>query len=293
MQIATLSPGTYVVAVSGGVDSMVLLDLLAKQKGLKLIVAHYDHGIRADSVEDRKLVQAAAKKYGLQFVYDQGHLGQYVSEAKARAARYSFLLRVQAAAAAKAIVTAHHEDDLLETSVLNLIRGTNRRGLSSLKSSPGLLRPLLHMPKQSLINYARLQKLSWREDSTNQDTRYLRNYVRHKVMPKFTLGARQELLGHSKKLHDLNHELDHLLANHLHIQAHAQKLDRHWLVSLPHVVAREVVGFWLKNAGKTIDSTTLERLVRAIKTYKVGKQADVDSQHLLAIEKDYVTLQVR
>ena len=142
-----LEPGVYVVAVSGGVDSMVLLDLLRRQKDLKLVVAHLDHGIRSDSDLDRQLVQQVASKHGLAFVYNTAQLGPGASEALARKARYNFLRRVQLATNATAIVTAHHQDDLIETAILNLLRGTGRKGLSSLGDDKHLRRPLLHVSK--------------------------------------------------------------------------------------------------------------------------------------------------
>ena len=123
-----LAPGTYIVAVSGGVDSIVLLDLLANQEKAKLIVAHFDHGIRNDSRDDRMFVQDLAVRYELPFVYDVGNLGQGASEAKAREARYTFLRGVRQAAGARSIITAHHEDDVLETAILNIMRGTGRKG---------------------------------------------------------------------------------------------------------------------------------------------------------------------
>jgi tRNA(Ile)-lysidine synthase len=89
----SLSPGKYVAAVSGGVDSMVLLDLLRNIPDVELIVAHFDHGIRPDSAEDRQLVERVCAQYGVAFEYAEGHLGKKASEATARAARYSFLRR--------------------------------------------------------------------------------------------------------------------------------------------------------------------------------------------------------
>src|SRR5438309_11792005 len=90
-----IMPGKYVLAVSGGVDSMVLLDLLAAQPGIELIVAHFDHGIREDADADRQLVEAAATRYGLPFVAARGQLGAQASEATAREARYRFLQQVR------------------------------------------------------------------------------------------------------------------------------------------------------------------------------------------------------
>ena len=90
-----LDSGKYVVAVSGGVDSMVLLDLLLKStKRYELIVAHFDHGIREDSPADLKFVEALAKSHKLQFVIQRANLGSGVSEEVARTARYTFLNQV-------------------------------------------------------------------------------------------------------------------------------------------------------------------------------------------------------
>jgi tRNA(Ile)-lysidine synthase TilS/MesJ len=108
----------------------------------KFIVAHYDHGVRSDSQLDRQLVQGVARQHGLTFVYDEGKLGPGTSEAVARKARYAFLRKVQQTTGARAIITAHHEDDLLETALLNLLRGTGRRGVTSLRSRHDIHRPL-------------------------------------------------------------------------------------------------------------------------------------------------------
>ncbi|HEX6258362.1 MAG TPA: tRNA lysidine(34) synthetase TilS, partial [Candidatus Saccharimonadales bacterium] len=127
-----LASGTYVVAVSGGVDSIVLLDMLAGQAGLELIVAHFDHGIRQDSTEDAEFVRAAAQRYSLPFELGQATLGPGASEEAARTARYSFLRSIAKKYQAR-IVTAHHADDVIETIAINVARGTGWRGLVSLR----------------------------------------------------------------------------------------------------------------------------------------------------------------
>src|SRR6478752_10282835 len=101
-----VEPGRYVLAVSGGVDSMTLLDILAKKPGVELIVAHFNHGIREDSGQDEELVGQAAATYGLVFEIGSAQLGKNASEAAARDARYGFLRQVQAKYKAKAIITA-------------------------------------------------------------------------------------------------------------------------------------------------------------------------------------------
>lgn len=296
MQI-TLPTGTYVVAISGGVDSMVLLDLLATQhaaktdKSPRLIVAHFDHGIRHDSHLDRQLVQEMAKQHDLAFVYDRAELGVGASEAVARKARYDFLQKVRRATSAKAIITAHHQDDLLETAVINLLRGTNRRGLTALKSTSGLLRPLLDTQKQELVHYAKTNGLAWREDSTNSDPRYLRNDVRQSVLSKLDAPAREKFVALLQRMSEVNHELDTHLANYLHLQAIQKQLDRPQFILLPHAVAREVMAAWLRAHGlRTYDRKMLERLIVAAKTFVPGKVADVQNGYKLQINNKYLTL---
>lgn len=294
-----LEPGTYVVAVSGGVDSMALLHLLTTNYQLqttnyKLIVAHFEHGVRADSDLDRQLVQAEANTYGLPFVYDRGHLGPKVSEAAARKARYGFLHRVRKDNRAQAVVTAHHQDDVLETAIINMLRGTGWRGLSSLRSHAIIKRPLLDVPKSDLLEYAQKHNLAWREDSTNQDMRYLRNYVRGKILPKFSSAQRKILLDHIRHSNELRDDLEAELAKYIDLWSGDGKLDRQWLILLPHAVAKEIMAAWLRNNhAHNLSAKMLERLVGAAKTYGPGRVTDVDKNRILKIGKDYLALEPR
>jgi tRNA(Ile)-lysidine synthase len=291
MDVVLPSAGKYVVAVSGGVDSMALLHLLSEQPGVKLTVAHFDHGIREDSTEDRRLVQSAAKEYDLPFVYHEARLGERVSEATARQARYQFLHQVQKSSNARAIITAHHQDDVLETAIINLIRGTGRKGLTALSSRPDIVRPLLDIPKQDIINYAKGQDLDWREDSTNQDLKYLRNYVRHKLLPRFKPADRLKLVNTISNLRAVNHELDSVMASQFDLQDQAGRLDRQWFNQLPHNVAREVLAAWLRAANiRNFDSRMLERLVVAAKVAPAGKIFHVLGGSFLEVKKDYLAL---
>ncbi|MEO5628077.1 MAG: tRNA lysidine(34) synthetase TilS [Candidatus Saccharimonadales bacterium] len=286
----TVPAGRYVVAVSGGVDSMALLDLLRKQPDIQLTVAHFEHGIREDSDQDRQLVQKTARSHGLPFVYSRGNLGAGASEDTARKHRYEFLHKVRMAATAQAIITAHHQDDMLETAIINLLRGTGRKGLSSLSSDDLILRPLLGYTKSQIQAYADGHNLQWHEDSTNQNEKYLRNYVRLKILNRFDDAQRQQLLEHLDVAKELNQELESLLATQLHIQPAVNKIDRHWFIGLPHSVAKEVLASWLRQHKLVFDKKTLERLVVAAKTYQPHKQADISSKAVMEVKKDYLAL---
>jgi tRNA(Ile)-lysidine synthetase-like protein len=288
---------SYVVAVSGGVDSVVLLHILSQMSersfgdrsrpSIHLTVAHFDHGIREDSTEDRRFVERLAGTYGLAFVFDEGRLGAGASEAVARDARYDFLRRVRQASGAQYLVTAHHEDDVFETAILNLLRGTGRKGLSSLRSTQEVYRPLLTTPKEHVRAYAQKHGLQWREDSTNASDDYLRNYIRHNIMPRFDADAKARLRQLIAAARDTNVEIDGMLAEQLHLQPSGDVLDRHWFIMLPHNVAREIVAAWLRRLGVTgFDRQLLERIVVAGKTFATGKQVDVNGRYIIMVYPD-------
>jgi tRNA(Ile)-lysidine synthetase-like protein len=307
MNIA-VADGRYVVAVSGGVDSVVLLDLLVKQSknsqftihnsrvdpNVQLTVAHFDHGIRPDSAKDRQFVQKLAKAYGLPFVYDRAELGAGASEAVARKARYQFLAKVKKAVGADAIVTAHHEDDVLETIIINWLRGTKSRGLSSLRSTTELQRPLLGMTKKQIRAYAHLHSLEWREDSTNADETYLRNYIRKHVVGKLDAAARAQLLEHSAKAAELNDAIGRLVDGCLRRHTTSTEIDRLSYRELPKAVAREVLAEWLRrNTTAGVSTKLILRLDGALRAGRNGAQVDIAHGQSLAISAHTAVLQGR
>lgn len=303
-----LKPGVYVLAVSGGVDSMVLLDLMVKKQQAWrtrpltefanppyiFTVAHYDHGIRGDSKKDRTLVQDTAKKQGLPFVYDEGNLGPDASEAAARKARYKFLSKVKKMSGADAIITAHHQDDLIETAIINLLRGTGRKGLSSLADEESLRRPLLNWSKAELRAHAKKHKLKWHEDPTNIDTKHQRNYIRAKIVPKLTKKQRQEFLKLLAGSRTANKTIDEQITGLLRLLGSGKSLDRKLFINLPHKVALETMAGWLRSNGiRQFDKKLLEKLVTNVKTLSSGKQTDVDKGHILKVTKQYIRLAKR
>lgn len=290
-----LLPGAYVIAVSGGVDSMVLLDVLARQyggnQGYGFVVAHFDHGIRSDSAEDRRLVQRTAAKLEWPFACAMGRLGKDASEALARSARYDFLHAVQRASNARAVITAHHQDDVVETAILNLLRGTGRRGLTSLRSGADRLRPLLHVPKADILEYAAKHSIVWHEDSTNTDLAYLRNYVRHTLVSRLTLEQRNQLLGLLAQLAPINEEIDLRVAHLLSLLQYDNVLDRAKFGMLPHAVAREIVVAYLRyHDVPDVDTKGIERLVVVAKTACPGTVHDVKAGWSLKVGREALAL---
>lgn len=288
---ATIAPGKYIFAVSGGVDSVVLLHFLKDTPGVTIVVAHYDHGIRPDSTADCEFVEKLAAKYGLNFEFEAGKLGAGASEATARTARYAFLKKIKESHQADAIVTAHHQDDVLETAIINLSRGTGRRGLTSLASGGGLTRPLLDIPKEKLMAYARDNNLEWREDSTNTDVRFLRNHIRHDLLPNFTADERDQLLGRIAELRVTNLSLDKILAETLDVHQVDGKLDRQLVAAMPEPVIRELLMFWWRSNGfYNYESKTLARATDNILNGKTGAIVPLKGDYSMTIGRSHLAL---
>lgn len=281
-----ITSGKYILAVSGGVDSTVLLDLLAKRPDLDLVVAHFNHGIRPDSRKDEEFVHRLADKYRLPFVAGYGKLGPESSEERAREARYGFLDMMKRQHQADAIITAHHQDDLIETAILNILRGTGRRGLSSIAENPAVIRPMLDLSKNDILDYAKKHRLAWREDPTNDDERHLRNFIRRKIVPELSESQRQKFLEEIQKIGAANRIINQEIENLSQNLVKGKSIDRAGFISLPMEVAREVlVQFLRQNDFKGFDKKTVERLAVAIKTAKAGTKHDVTKGLSLEINR--------
>ena len=187
-----LSAGRALVAVSGGPDSVALLDLLHRTldlHGLDLVVAHFDHGIHPASARVAAGVRALAGGYGLAYEEGRGALGPGAGETAARAARYAWLESTRLGLGAAFVFTAHHADDQAETVVMRALAGSGPAGLAGMAARRGsLVRPLLPFRRGALLRYVRSQGLSVWLDPANQDPRHLRAWLRGDLLP--TLRAR-------------------------------------------------------------------------------------------------------
>jgi tRNA(Ile)-lysidine synthase len=181
-----LPQGRAVVAVSGGLDSVVLLDLLHRvaDSRFELVVAHADHGIHADSAAVATRVAALAAGFGLRFETTALALGPGVGETSARAARYAWLHQLREDIGAAVIFTAHHADDQAETVLMRALEGSGPGGLSGMRVISGaLVRPLLKFRRGDLARYARERGLPVWVDPANSDPTHLRSWIRCELLP--------------------------------------------------------------------------------------------------------------
>jgi len=214
------------LAVSGGVDSRVLLDLFCELKNewlLQLAVAHVNHQLRGEeSDEDEAFVKALAQAAGLPFYSERIEVSTHARtyklslEAAARELRYQALESFRKDWQARAIVTAHTLDDQAETILDHILRGCGLAGLAGMASCAALplqntassklevcatiVRPLLPFSREQLEDYAKARRLQWREDRTNTETQFRRNRLRHELLPLLKTRFNPQIAGSLQRL---------------------------------------------------------------------------------------------
>lgn len=182
---------SFILAISGGMDSIYLLHQLLKE-GKKPILAHLNHQVRKKKCdEDEDFLRELAKKHDLVIEVESKDVTKWAKENKksleeaGRLLRYEFFEKIRKKHGADEILTAHHLNDNLETVLMNKLRGCSVRGRIGMRTkNRAIRRPLLQTPRSVIESYIKENKLPYREDSTNQDTQYLRNWVRIELVPE-------------------------------------------------------------------------------------------------------------
>lgn len=285
----------YIVAVSGGVDSVVLLHKLSSAsspsnpKSPIFIVAHFDHGIRTDSHADAEFVESLARSYGCDFILGRAELGKEASEVVAREARYEFLYSAMKQSGAEAIITAHHQGDVVETMLVNMLRGTSPRGLVGF-NKVNIVRPFLDKPKSWITEYASENKLEWKEDSTNSDQRYLRNYIRISLIPKLDTKHVNKLLSMRDTVSKNYVEIDDQIKKIIVQITNKNVLNRSRFLNYPFIVQKEIVAAMLRMHECEFDHELVYKVTIAIKTLPISKRLEIGSGVELRSERHGVVI---
>lgn len=207
-----LQPGDRVLlGISGGLDSVALLEtfyLLKKEYNLKIFVSHYDHKIRKNSHLDALFVYRLCKERGIPFFYTACCVPAYAKREKlslemaGRELRYNLWYYLAKKYDFHKIALAHHLDDLAEEIFLRIIRGTGKRGLAGIpiKREDLIIRPFLFVTKEEIRKFAEERKLTWIEDPTNKNLRFLRNKVRHLLIPYLEQNFNKNIKNNLKKI---------------------------------------------------------------------------------------------
>lgn len=188
-RLSRLAPAdaSVLVAVSGGPDSVALLDLLVKGRGIHgrtIVAGHVDHGIHPDSGQVARHVADLAERLDIPFTQRRLGLGPDTTETIARRHRRAALRELARQAACSSIALAHHADDQVETVLLRVLRGSGPAGLAGMAPRRGIwLRPVLDIPRTALLTHLRSAGLSSWHDPANEDPRHLRSWLRTAVLP--------------------------------------------------------------------------------------------------------------
>ena len=183
---------SVLVGFSGGSDSVLLLTLLSQTEGIKVAAAHLNHGIRGDeALRDENFCIDFCKKLGIEIFVRHSNVPEIASsqgltvEEAARNERYDFFREISEKHGFDHIATAHNADDNVETLIFNLVRGTSINGLCGIPPKrDNIIRPLILLTKDEIVSACECAGLSYVKDSTNNDTEYTRNYIRHEIIPK-------------------------------------------------------------------------------------------------------------
>jgi tRNA(Ile)-lysidine synthetase-like protein len=207
----------YVLAVSGGIDSMVLFDLFLKHK-YKFVVVHFNHQKRKESIHDHQLIEYLCHRHLIPYHYIKLNIKNGNFQESSRNARILNLEEIADSYKTKYIVTAHHLDDLAETVLMKLMRGSNLLGYSAMQEVAQInqytyLKPLLNYSKSDIQNYQKAHDLKYLEDHTNLEDTYLRNRIRHHIIP--ILKDENDVLNHFK---NFSHQ-SYLAADYIRTQS--------------------------------------------------------------------------
>ena len=301
-----IGPGELVVvAVSGGPDSVCLLDILCKLKeelGIGIVVAHFDHGLRPDEDEhETRFVESMAISFGLPFETKSADLGMRTEkgslEERARNARYQFLWQVRRKVSAKKIAIGHNLNDQAETVLMRLLRGSGPSGLAGIPPNrdDGIVRPLIEVTRSEIESYLAQRPLNYVTDSSNLRTSYLRNRIRLELLPELRkyqprivelLGQTAEIMRSDEKWLESNarawiEEQSETEDNRIYIPLPA-------FTRLPDALRNRVIRVALRRTGGNLRRVNL-RHIAAVNHIAMGQrpQAQVDLPNDLIVKRVY------
>jgi tRNA methyl transferase len=261
----------WLVAISGGVDSVVLAHLLHSQ-GIEIVLAHCNFSLRgAESDADEAFVRQYAATLGVALEVVRFNTKQYAKDCglntqlAARELRYRWFAEMAKKHHCSAIATAHHANDNIETFIINLSRGSGLDGLLGIpQQTAQLVRPLLHMQRAEILSYAQQHGLQWREDSSNHTDKYVRNRIRHHITPQLL------------QVHP------NFVANFQQTQAYLQQASRLIDAYIAQIQKQAFLNdtFPIKIAVKVLENTPERTLVLHKLFYKYGFHNPPDLEQL-------------
>ena len=295
---------TVVCATSGGVDSMVLLSILLKYN-VKIVCAHVNHNLREESFEEYEFVKKYCKDNNVIFegtVLDKIEKGNLESEFRSK--RYEFFDSIVKKYDAKYLLTAHHGDDLTETVLMRIVRGSSLEGYSGFdiisdRGNYQILRPLVYLTKEQIYEYAKENNIEYREDKTNKSDKYTRNRYRKYILPKLkeeNKNVHIKFLKFSNELMGAYKFINEYIENLIKDNYYNNKLDIEVIKSMDEFVIKKIIYRLLKDEYKEniglINDRNINEIIKIIKSDKPNLKIDlpldievVKNYHILEIKK--------
>lgn len=287
----------FLVACSGGLDSVVLVHLCNKCK-LNFAIAHCNFGLRgSESDMDEAFVIDLAKAFDIILFVTHFDTTAYAKSHKvsiqmaARELRYAWFNELLKEKGLKKLVTAHHADDNLETFLINLSRGTGLQGLLGIpEKTASIARPLLHFSREAILDYAKGEGIVWREDSSNLEIKYLRNNIRHKVIPLLKDLNPDFLVNHAKTTEFLS-QSNEIVQNHIQrLKTKIFKQDKNVIrIEIAHISVLKPLKGYLYELFKPYGFTEWDD-VEGLLTALSGKSV-ISKTHRLWKDRAYLLLQ--
>lgn len=268
---------TVIVALSGGADSCALLDIMSCLKELspRLIAAHINHNLRGDESDaDEEFTRLLASRYNIPFesckidVATMARKHGLNLEDAGRRVRYKYLEEIRSKYSAQAIALAHHADDQAETILMRLLRGSGMAGLSGMDFHSGyLIRPLLDVNRHEIEQYMEERGLEFRQDSSNSNMLFLRNRIRHELLPylrDYNPNICKRLNTTASVLADENKLLESIAMSQLN-QAVAQHTNTltfsvRWLLEQPIAIRRRILRLALERLAGNLDNLSFDHI---------------------------------
>ena len=291
---------TVVVAVSGGPDSTLLLYLLAQIKDINIVVAHVNHKLREESEEEALFVKKLALDRG--FLYEYMEIKEYNHdnlENEARQKRYSFFKELVNKYHAKYLMTAHHGDDLIETILMRLVRGSSIKGYAGFKKVVNegnykIVRPLITITKEDIIKYLDENNIKYYIDKSNYSLDYTRNRYRMQVLPflkKENENVHLKFLKFSEELEKVNNFLDSYIKELIKSIKNNKGIDINKLLELDEFLIIKVIEYELSliyvNDLFLVSDKNTKEIYNLIKNKRTNIKLNLPNNYVAIKEYNY------
>ena len=297
---------SVIIATSGGPDSMVLLTLLLavkKEKNLKLVCAHVNHKLRKESDDEAKMVKKYCEKENIIFEYMIIDKYKGNTENYAREKRYEFFDKLIKKYASPYLLTAHHSDDLTETIMMRLIRGSSLKGYAGFsevteKNGYKIYRPLITKTKTELLNYAKENNIPYAIDQTNESDNYTRNRIRKYILPtlkKENINVHLKFLEFSKTISETEEYFEKVLVKKIEKIYQDNKLNVEIFLTEEPLIQKKLIHNILNNIYKDkinlINDNHVNNFLSTVKNKKPNIQINLPDNKILKKAYNYVWIE--